>query len=241
MLYLEVVISYRPFCGLQLTVLPTKWHLYYIISRLKTVNRQWIHKDTLATSFSLKHANRILSRYFLWTHDKFVCHQMACFLLKLTEYLSLEATLFWPRLGAEDAEVLRAPKGEVLQVLLNNSSKRFVGIFCLSKTGLSSGRKLQILIAMLPCNLSPLMQCLPPFSLIPPVSLSQMKSNSTVLDYLWFWFPIISKDLFPLCEREDGLSYYKPLVKCISGTTSKHWTPIQNRSSASLDFQIHGM
>ncbi|XP_047953567.1 probable methyltransferase PMT5 [Salvia hispanica] len=49
------------------------------------------------------------------------------------------------------------------------------------------------------------------------------------------------KDLFPLCEREDGLSYYKPLVKCISGTTSKHWTPIQNRSSASLDFQIHGI
>ncbi|KAG6398878.1 hypothetical protein SASPL_140349 [Salvia splendens] len=49
------------------------------------------------------------------------------------------------------------------------------------------------------------------------------------------------KDLFPLCEREDGLSYYKPLVKCLSGTTSKHWTPLQNRSSASLDFQIHGI
>lgn len=33
-------------------------------------------------------------------------------------------------------------------------------------------------------------------------------------------------------------------MKCISGTTSKHWTPIQNKSSASLssvELQIHGI
>ncbi|KAH6822446.1 QUASIMODO2 LIKE 2 [Perilla frutescens var. hirtella] len=50
------------------------------------------------------------------------------------------------------------------------------------------------------------------------------------------------KDTFPLCNGEDGQSYYRPLVKCISGTTSKHWIPIQNSSSLnSVELQIHGI
>lgn len=61
---------------------------------------------------------------------------------------------------------------------------------------------------------------------------------------MWFWFVTIRKEIFPLCKGEDGRSYYKPLVKCISGTTSKHWKPIQNNSSASLssvELQIQGI
>lgn len=49
---------------------------------------------------------------------------------------------------------------------------------------------------------------------------------------------------FPLCNGEDGQSYYKPLAQCISGTASKRWIPIQNRSSGSLssaELAIHGM
>ncbi|XP_051122548.1 probable methyltransferase PMT5 [Andrographis paniculata] len=36
---------------------------------------------------------------------------------------------------------------------------------------------------------------------------------------------------FPLCDGEDSMSYYKPLVQCISGTASKRWIPVQNKSS----------
>ncbi|GKU99681.1 hypothetical protein SLEP1_g12490 [Rubroshorea leprosula] len=49
----------------------------------------------------------------------------------------------------------------------------------------------------------------------------------------------------PLCkEGHDVPSYYHPLVPCISGTTSKRWIPIQNRSSSShlssAELGIHG-
>ncbi|KAL7091273.1 hypothetical protein ACP275_12G095300 [Erythranthe tilingii] len=49
---------------------------------------------------------------------------------------------------------------------------------------------------------------------------------------------------FPLCNGDDGSSYYKPLVRCISGTGSKRWIPIQNRTSGSLgssELAIHGI
>ncbi|PIN05145.1 Sterol 24-C-methyltransferase [Handroanthus impetiginosus] len=49
---------------------------------------------------------------------------------------------------------------------------------------------------------------------------------------------------FPLCNGEDGQSYYKPLAQCISGIASKRWIPIQNRSSGSLssaEFAVHGI
>uniref|UniRef100_A0A5B7AUU7 Methyltransferase n=1 Tax=Davidia involucrata TaxID=16924 RepID=A0A5B7AUU7_DAVIN len=49
-----------------------------------------------------------------------------------------------------------------------------------------------------------------------------------------------------LCkEGQDAQSYYQPLAPCISGTTSKHWIPIQNRSSGSLlspaELEVHGV
>ncbi|KAG6429776.1 hypothetical protein SASPL_107829 [Salvia splendens] len=53
-----------------------------------------------------------------------------------------------------------------------------------------------------------------------------------------------SKQTFPLCNREDGQSYYKPLAHCISGIGTKRWIPIQNRSSGSLspaELAIHGI
>ncbi|GAV57445.1 Methyltransf_29 domain-containing protein, partial [Cephalotus follicularis] len=53
------------------------------------------------------------------------------------------------------------------------------------------------------------------------------------------------QDVIPLCrEGQDALSYYQPLVSCISGTTSKRWIPIQNRSSSSqlssAELEVHG-
>ncbi|GMY25865.1 probable methyltransferase PMT5 [Fagus crenata] len=43
------------------------------------------------------------------------------------------------------------------------------------------------------------------------------------------------KRAVPLCEEgRDAQSYYQPLVSCISGTSSKRWIPIQNRSSGVL-------
>ncbi|PRQ40668.1 putative sarcosine/dimethylglycine N-methyltransferase [Rosa chinensis] len=48
----------------------------------------------------------------------------------------------------------------------------------------------------------------------------------------------------PLCQEEHEVqSYYKPLVSCISGTMSKRWTPIRNRSSSqwnSSKLEVHG-
>ncbi|OIW10258.1 hypothetical protein TanjilG_28009 [Lupinus angustifolius] len=48
-----------------------------------------------------------------------------------------------------------------------------------------------------------------------------------------------------LCkEGDDGQSYYHPLVPCISGTSSKRWIAIQNRSSGSElssdEIKVHG-
>ncbi|CAK9186194.1 unnamed protein product [Ilex paraguariensis] len=47
----------------------------------------------------------------------------------------------------------------------------------------------------------------------------------------------------PCKDGEDVQSYYQPLTPCISGSTSKRWIPIQNRSSGSLssaELQNHG-
>ncbi|XP_068468502.1 probable methyltransferase PMT5 [Phaseolus vulgaris] len=48
-----------------------------------------------------------------------------------------------------------------------------------------------------------------------------------------------------LCEGEDTQSYYRPLVPCISGTSSNRWIAIQNRSSeselSSAELKIHGV
>ncbi|CAK9142403.1 unnamed protein product [Ilex paraguariensis] len=48
----------------------------------------------------------------------------------------------------------------------------------------------------------------------------------------------------PLCkDGQDVQSYYQPLTSCISGTSSKRWIPIQNRSSGSLssaELEVHG-
>ncbi|ESW29833.1 hypothetical protein PHAVU_002G102600 [Phaseolus vulgaris] len=41
-----------------------------------------------------------------------------------------------------------------------------------------------------------------------------------------------------LCEGEDTQSYYRPLVPCISGTSSNRWIAIQNRSSES-ELRVH--
>ncbi|KAI9124818.1 hypothetical protein K1719_004145 [Acacia pycnantha] len=52
------------------------------------------------------------------------------------------------------------------------------------------------------------------------------------------------QDSIPLCKQGDAAqSYYKPLVPCISGTSSKRWIPIQNRSGSGLstaELEIHG-
>lgn len=54
------------------------------------------------------------------------------------------------------------------------------------------------------------------------------------------------KRAVPLCEEgRDAQSYYQPLVSCISGTSSKRWIPIQNRSSgsqlSSTELEVHGV
>ncbi|CAA6662947.1 unnamed protein product [Spirodela intermedia] len=43
----------------------------------------------------------------------------------------------------------------------------------------------------------------------------------------------------PLCkDAYDEGSYYKPLLSCISGTTSNRWIPVQNITNRPLDFQM---
>ncbi|VVB03981.1 unnamed protein product [Arabis nemorensis] len=47
----------------------------------------------------------------------------------------------------------------------------------------------------------------------------------------------------PVCKDGDSVPYYHPLVPCISGTTSKRWIPIQNRSAVAgttSALEIHG-
>ncbi|KAK4479823.1 hypothetical protein RD792_015363 [Penstemon davidsonii] len=54
----------------------------------------------------------------------------------------------------------------------------------------------------------------------------------------------IKQSTIPLCNGEDGQSYYRPLAQCISGTSSKRWISIQNRSSGSLssaELEVHGI
>ncbi|CAJ1931929.1 unnamed protein product [Sphenostylis stenocarpa] len=41
------------------------------------------------------------------------------------------------------------------------------------------------------------------------------------------------KHAIPLCQEDDVQSYYRPLQPCISGTSSKRWIAIQNRSCGS--------
>ncbi|RWR77215.1 putative methyltransferase PMT5 [Cinnamomum micranthum f. kanehirae] len=46
-------------------------------------------------------------------------------------------------------------------------------------------------------------------------------------------------DIPPVCKDEnDAESYYKPLLSCISGTTSNRWVPVQNRSHRPFDSQL---
>ncbi|XP_056697095.1 probable methyltransferase PMT5 isoform X1 [Spinacia oleracea] len=50
----------------------------------------------------------------------------------------------------------------------------------------------------------------------------------------------------PLCQDEhESQPYYHPLVKCISGSRSKRWTPIRNRSNGSRltleELEVHGV
>ncbi|CAN1314054.1 Probable methyltransferase PMT4 [Linum perenne] len=49
----------------------------------------------------------------------------------------------------------------------------------------------------------------------------------------------------PVCNEGNDLPpYYQPLLSCISGTTSRRWIPIQNRSSeqlSSYELQVHGV
>ncbi|RWR91935.1 putative methyltransferase PMT5 [Cinnamomum micranthum f. kanehirae] len=46
-------------------------------------------------------------------------------------------------------------------------------------------------------------------------------------------------DVPPLCkDKIDAASYYKPLLSCISGTTSNRWVPVQNRSHGPSDSQL---
>ncbi|XLR65437.1 hypothetical protein S83_016109 [Arachis hypogaea] len=51
------------------------------------------------------------------------------------------------------------------------------------------------------------------------------------------------KHAIPLCKEDDNdQSYYQPLVRCISGTSSKRWIAIQNRTLelSSDELNIHG-
>ncbi|KAL1216629.1 putative methyltransferase PMT5 [Cardamine amara subsp. amara] len=53
-----------------------------------------------------------------------------------------------------------------------------------------------------------------------------------------------SEASIPICKDGDSVPYYHPLVPCISGTTSKRWIPIQNRSAVAAttlaELEIHG-
>ncbi|XP_041015245.1 probable methyltransferase PMT5 isoform X3 [Juglans microcarpa x Juglans regia] len=72
-------------------------------------------------------------------------------------------------------------------------------------------------------------------------------------DETFIWQKTVDSDCYasrkqsaiPLCkEGHDVQSYYQPLVSCISGTSSKRWIPIQNRSAGSQlsasELEVHG-
>ncbi|MBA0874346.1 hypothetical protein Goshw_015477, partial [Gossypium schwendimanii] len=52
------------------------------------------------------------------------------------------------------------------------------------------------------------------------------------------------KNDVPLCKEGYDAPYYQALVPCITGTSSKRWIPIQNRSSSSdlssVELEVHG-
>ncbi|MBA0751745.1 hypothetical protein Gogos_000649, partial [Gossypium gossypioides] len=52
------------------------------------------------------------------------------------------------------------------------------------------------------------------------------------------------KNDVPLCKEGYDAPYYQALVPCITGTSSKRWIPIQNRSSSSdlssAELEVHG-
>uniref|UniRef100_A0A7N0T5T0 Methyltransferase n=1 Tax=Kalanchoe fedtschenkoi TaxID=63787 RepID=A0A7N0T5T0_KALFE len=51
-----------------------------------------------------------------------------------------------------------------------------------------------------------------------------------------------SQDSVPLCgNAPNDLSYYQPLASCLSGSSSKRWIPIQNRTSDSQWLDVHGV
>ncbi|XP_057531060.1 probable methyltransferase PMT5 [Amaranthus tricolor] len=72
-------------------------------------------------------------------------------------------------------------------------------------------------------------------------------------DETFIWQKTADKDCYaarrhglPLCQDEhESQSYYNPLVKCISGTHSKRWTPIRNKSNGSRltleELEVHGI
>ncbi|KAG7979154.1 hypothetical protein I3843_05G116000 [Carya illinoinensis] len=73
-------------------------------------------------------------------------------------------------------------------------------------------------------------------------------------DETFIWQKTVDTDCYasrkqgaiPLCkEGHDIQSYYQPLVSCISGTSSKRWIPIQNRSAgsqlSSAELEVHGV
>lgn len=61
------------------------------------------------------------------------------------------------------------------------------------------------------------------------------------MPFLSFMVGCSSQASIPLCKDGDSVPYYHPLVPCISGTTSKRWIPIQNRSAvAGATLEIHG-
>ncbi|XP_039065681.1 probable methyltransferase PMT5 isoform X1 [Hibiscus syriacus] len=53
------------------------------------------------------------------------------------------------------------------------------------------------------------------------------------------------KNDVPLCKEGYDAPYYRALVPCITGTSSKRWIPIQNRSSSSdlssAELEVHGV
>ncbi|TYI46255.1 hypothetical protein E1A91_D13G094000v1 [Gossypium mustelinum] len=53
------------------------------------------------------------------------------------------------------------------------------------------------------------------------------------------------KNDVPLCKEGYDAPYYQALVPCITGTSSKRWIPIQNRSSSSdlssAELEVHGV
>ncbi|KAF6172655.1 hypothetical protein GIB67_041978 [Kingdonia uniflora] len=66
------------------------------------------------------------------------------------------------------------------------------------------------------------------------------------LPYFIFMYYSKQGGLPPLCKEDyDAQAYYQPLQSGISGTTSKRWVSMQNRSSglrlSSTELAVHGL